>query len=111
MSEFFRALEQAERDRAIRQKSQEAGRDTATVTPPRATAAVATPDAPPAAPPAPAMAPPAASPLDLIPAAVAPPTGPSRTVTPPAATASPFMRPPVRVARTEPATPPPGPVR
>jgi capsular exopolysaccharide synthesis family protein len=46
MSEFFRALEQAERDRAVRQQGREAGRETATATAPRAAAPVAEPEAP-----------------------------------------------------------------
>ncbi len=76
MSEFFRALEQAERDRAVRQQAAEAGRDTATA--PRAAATVMEPEAPPAMAPA---ATPVAPPVTPVPA-------------PPAAAPSPFVRPP-----------------
>jgi protein-tyrosine kinase len=79
MSEFFRALEQAERDRAVRQQALEAGRDTATVTEPRAAAPAAAPEAPPAV---------AAPPVVTAPASHA--------------VASPFARPPAPVARPEP---------
>lgn len=84
MSEFFRALEQAERDRAVRQQGLDAGRDTATVRAPRAAAFVAAPEAP---------------------AAVAPPvvTAPAS----PAVAPLPFARPPAPVARPE--TPAPRP--
>ena len=88
MSEFFRALEQAERDRAIRQKSLEAGRDTATV---------ATPEPPSVA--APVAVPP---PVTPPPSATLPVATP-----PPVAAPSPFARPPARAPRPEPAAPRP----
>jgi capsular exopolysaccharide synthesis family protein len=78
MSEFFRALEQAERDRAVRQQALEAGRDTATVTAPRPAAPAAAPEAPPAV---------AAPPVVTAPASHA--------------AASPFARPAAPVARPE----------
>jgi capsular exopolysaccharide synthesis family protein len=88
MSEFFRALEQAERDRAVRQQGHDGGRDTATVRAPRAAAPVAEPQAPAA------VAPPVAAPP------VAPPPAPTVTTAPPAVTPSPFVRPSAPVVRT-----------
>ena len=86
MSEFFRALEQAERDRAVRQQNGDAGRDTLTVRAPRVTAPVAEPEAPaPAAP---------------------PPVGPPKAA-PPAVAPSPFARPAAPVKLPEPAAPRP----
>src|SRR5688572_24828388 len=87
MSEFFRALEQAERDRAVRQ-GQDGGRDTATVRAPRASAPVAEPEARAAV--APPVAPPPVAP---------PPPAPTLPPAPPAATPSPFVRPPAPVVR------------
>jgi capsular exopolysaccharide synthesis family protein len=94
MSEFFRALEQAERDRAVRQQGLEAGRDTATTRAPRAAAPVAEPEAP--------ATPPVAAP-PVAPSAVAP----SPMVTPPPVAPSPFARPPAPpVARPQAPAPP-----
>jgi capsular exopolysaccharide synthesis family protein len=108
MSEFFRALEQAERDRAIRQKTLEAGRDTATVAAPRAAAPLAPPAAAPAVAAPPVVAPPVVTPAPVAPSTVTPPA-----VTPPAAAPvapvapSPFARLPARVQRPEPPAPRP----
>jgi len=95
MSEFFRALEQAERDRAVRQHGHDAGRDTATMEAPRAAAPVAAPEAP--APGAPPVAPSKSAP-PVVTAPASPAVAPSPFVRPSAPGArpqTPAPRPPV----------------
>lgn len=101
MSEFFRALEQAERDRAVRQQGLEAGRETANARAPRAAAPVAEPEAP-----AP-VTPPVAAAVAPSPVVTPPPVAPSPVVTPPPVMPSVFARPPAPVARPEPPAPRP----